>query len=166
MMLKSLQSAILILASASSLFLLSTAYAEQPPRPSATQRAIDGEESAKKWETDGAVRLAMENIRQAMASSQTAIKQNSLGALDYRKLADIVTTNLAVAGKDARLAREAQVALHVIVLNDLRRSSELMQTSHKIPMQRVGALGVLQSLRLYDEYFLPAGHMPGMAKAR
>lgn len=165
-MLKSLQSSLLILASAGSLLVVSTAHAEPPRQPSAAQRVDDVAQPVKKWETDGAVRRAMENIQQAMASSQTAIEQDRLGAPAYQQLAGVVNTNIAALTKDARLGREAQVALHVIVLNDLRRSSELMQTSHKRPMQRVGALGVLQSLRLYDEYFRHAEREAAIAKAR
>jgi hypothetical protein len=108
----------------------------------------------------------MDNIRRAMHAHQADIEQDRLGARDYQRLAEVVSANITELKKNTQLAREAAVALHIIVLNDLSRSSELMQASPKIPMQRVGALGALQSLRLYGEYFQPAEQAANLAKAR
>lgn len=161
---KFLQSALLILASASSPILATAAYADQP-RPAPAAVRADTTAAERKWETDPAVRTAMGEIRQTMLASQPDIEQDRLGTRDYQRLAERVNTSIAGLKKNARLPREAADALHTIVLMDLMRSSEMMQSSQKLAVQRVGALGVLQSLRLYGEHFAQTGQHPGLATA-
>lgn len=161
---KLLQSALLILASASSPILATAAYADQLRSAPAGTHA-DTTAAARKWETDPSVRTAMDTIRQAMLASQSDIEQDRLGTRDYQRLAERVNTSIGRMKKDTRLPREAADALHTIVLMDLMRSSEMMQSSQKLAVQRVGALGVLQSLRLYGEHFAQNAQQPGLAKA-
>lgn len=110
-----------------------------------------------KWETDGIVRQRMENIRQAVAAKQADIKQDRLDSRGYQQLAEDINTNVGHIIKDCKLTQAADAGLHAVVLSDLTRSSELMRTSPKRGAQRAGALGVLQSLRLYGEYFEHSG---------
>lgn len=117
-----------------------------------------------KWETDGIVRQRMENIRQIVASNQLRIQQDRLNSRDYRQIAEVISTNVGLIIKDCKLTQAADAALHTLVLSDLTRDSELMRTSPKLAAQRVGALGVLQSLRLYGEYFEHPGWMMALAQ--
>lgn len=162
MMQKLLQSALLILASTGSPFLAMTTYADQPRAAPAVTSGNAVATLARKWKTDPAVRIAMENIRQAMFASQLDIEQDRLGTRDYQRLAAMVNTSIAGMKKDVRLPREAADALHTIVLMDLMSNSEMMQWPQRLPVQRVGALGVLQSIRLYGEHFVEAeaAHSP------
>jgi hypothetical protein len=111
----------------------------------------------KKWETDETLRRGMENIRQAMIASQQDIEKERLGAQDYQRLAIAVNKNVADMLKNCKLSKGADSAFHLVVLNDLTQSAELMRTAQKIQLQRVGALGVLQSLHNYGEYFQHPG---------
>ncbi|HJV73102.1 MAG TPA: hypothetical protein VJ654_02680 [Noviherbaspirillum sp.] len=107
----------------------------------------------QKWETDEIVRKGMENIRQAIMTKQDGIQRNSLGAEGYQQLAEVINRNVDDIIKNCKLTQAVDAALHVVVLTDLTRSSELMRTSPKLAAQRAAAIGILQSLRLYGEYF-------------
>lgn len=112
-----------------------------PPRP------------IQKWETDEVLRKGMENIRQALMMKQDGIQRNNLGNQDYQQLAEVINRNVDDIIKNCRLTQAVDAALHVVVLTDMTRSSELMRTSPKLAAQRTAAMGIQQSLRLYGEYF-------------
>lgn len=111
----------------------------------------------QKWATDEVLRQGMDKIRQAMIANREAIEKDRLNAQDYRRLADTVDKEVANIVKNCRLSKEADAAFHSTVLADLIQSTEWMQTSTKVQAQRAGALGVLQSLRNYGEYFQHPG---------
>lgn len=111
----------------------------------------------KKWETDTPLRQSMENIRQLMTNSQADIEKEKLKPADYQQLADAVDKNISYIVKNCKLSKEADNAFHTIVLADLIQNTEMMRKAPKIQMRRVGALGVLQSLRHYGEYFQHPG---------
>lgn len=117
----------------------------------------------EKWATDAALRRGMDNIRVAMMASRQGIDQWRLGTQDYQRLAGVVDKNVADIVKNCKLTPEADTAFHHIVLVDLTSGAQLMRTSPKIEVKRVGALGVLQTLRSYGEYFQ---HPGWMAEAR
>lgn len=106
----------------------------------------------------------MENIRQAVAARQADIQQDRLGARDYQQLAEVISTNVGHIIKDCKLTQAADAGLHTVVLSDLTHSSELMRASTKRAGQRAAALGVLQSLRLYGEYFDHPGWVMAQAQ--
>lgn len=142
-----------------------TAHAGEPRHPRSNElQQVGVERAINKWETDGVVRQGMENIRQALAANQADIQQDRLDPRAYQQLAEVINSNVAYIIKECKLARAADAALHTVVLTDLTGSSELMRTSPKRAAQRVGALGVLQSLRLYGEYFEHPGWV--MVQAR
>jgi hypothetical protein len=87
-----------------------------------------------KWATDEAVRQGMENIHQAMTASQEGIAKERLRAQDYQRLAETIDKNVAI-------------------MMDLSQSTELMRSGSKVPLQRAGAFGVIQSLRNYGQHF-------------
>ncbi|MBY0576966.1 MAG: hypothetical protein K2P67_10300 [Gallionellaceae bacterium] len=135
------------------IFLSTLVYAEEPtPKPS-ERSAEHTLNYGNKWGTDEALRRSMNNIRQVMNTSQGGIKKESLSAQEYQRLAEAVDKNIADIIKNRKLTK----AFHVVVLADLTQSTELMRTSTKIQEQRVGALGVLQSLHNYGEYFQHPG---------
>lgn len=142
-----------------------TAYADEHHHEAPSERQqIPPAAPAKKWETDDVVRQRMETIRRAVASSESNIQQSRLTAQDYRQIADVISTNVGQIIKDCKLTQATDAALHTLVLTDLTHSSEIMRTSTRLSAQRAGALGVLQSLRLYGQYFEHPGWVMAPAK--
>jgi len=117
------------------------------------QDAVPVLKPSQKWASDEVLRQGMDNIRQAMLANREAIEKERLGVQDYQRLAAAVNKDVADIVKNCKLSKEADSAFHTIVLADLTQSTELMQVSPKVQVQRAGAFGVLQSLRLYGEYF-------------
>lgn len=146
------------------IFLATLVYAEEHTHKPSERGAQHTLNQGKKWGTDAALRQGMDNIRQVMTTNQESIEKERLGAQDYQRLAKLVDNNVADIVKNCKLTKEADAAFHTIVLADLTQSVELMRTAPKIQVQRVGALGVLQSLRNYGEYFQHPGWRLGVAK--
>ncbi|PPC93123.1 hypothetical protein [Methylotenera mobilis] len=107
----------------------------------------------EKWKTDEVVKLGMDNIRQAISVRQDDIIKGRLSAHDYHRIAIVIERNAAEIVRNCKLAKDADRAFHRVVLVDLLDGVTLMRTSKNIQAQRVGALGVLQSLRNYGKYF-------------
>ncbi len=107
--------------------------------------------------TDEAVRQGMENIRQAMMASQDGIRNEQLRAQDYQRLADTIDKNVAVMRQHMQLSKTTEKAFHLVVMMDLTQSTALMRTGLKVPLQRAGAFGVMQSLRHYGDNFQHSG---------
>src|SRR5574340_192425 len=134
-------------------------YADGNPYSSGAQSgsAAPALKQGEKWATDEVLRRGMDNIRQAMVANREAIEKDRLGTRDYQRLAEAIGKDTADIVKYCRLSKEADTAFHSIVLADLTHSTELMRSSPKVQVQRAGALGVLQSLRNYGEYFQHPG---------
>ena len=111
----------------------------------------------EKWKTDEVVKLGMDNIRQAISVRQDDIIKGRLSAHDYHRIAIVIERNAAEIVRNCKLAKDADSAFHRVVLVDLLDGVTLMRTSKNIQAQRVGALGVLQSLRNYGKYFQHEG---------
>jgi len=107
----------------------------------------------EKWKTDEVVKLGMDNIRQAISVRQDDIIKGRLSTHDYHRIAIVIERNAAEIVRNCKLAKDADRAFHRVVLVDLLDGVTLMRTSKNIQAQRVGALGVLQSLRNYGKYF-------------
>lgn len=107
----------------------------------------------EKWKTDEVVKLGMDNIRQAISARQDDITKGRLSANDYHRIAIVIERNAAEIVRNCKLAKDADSAFHRVVLVDLLDGVTLMRTSKNIQAQRVGALGVLQSLHNYGKYF-------------
>lgn len=161
----SIRSVILAMTLVSTPWIGTTAHADDHRHQRSSERKqVAAERPAIKWETDDIVRQRMDNIRQAVAAKQADIQQDRLDSRDYQQLAEVINTNVGHIIKDCKLTQAADAGLNTVVLTDLTRSSELMRTSPKRAAQRAGALGVLQSLRLYGEYFEHPGWV--MVQAR
>ena len=128
-------------------------YAYKPSGKAAEHILKKGQQ----WQTDEVLRLSMDNIRQAMATSQDDIVKERLGAQDYQRLAKLIDKNLNHIANNSKLNQDANKAFHVIVTADLMSSSEIMRASPNLQAQRVGALGALQTLRNYGKYFQHPG---------
>jgi hypothetical protein len=120
---------------------------------SASQGAGPASKQGQKWEADEALRQGMDDILRSMAASRADIEKECLNAHDYQRLADMVDRNATAIVKNCKLSKDADKAFHTIVLNDLTGGAQLMRSSPRLQAKRVGALGVLQSLRNYGEYF-------------
>lgn len=154
-MLKALRSTGLPVIATAMLFLSGVTYADQRAPVQRTPETSTAQ--ATRWEVDAVLQHDMDAIRQAMTARQTDIRDNRLSTRDYQQLAAVIDKNLADIEKNSKLSKEANAAFHKIVLPDLMQTTELMRSSPKPAMQRVGALGVLQSLRTYGEFFIHPG---------
>ncbi len=118
----------------------------------------------QKWATDDTLRRGMESIRQTMGPRQDAIAKGRLGSKDYQQLGAAVHKSIVEVVSQCKLPKDADSALHSIVLGDLVQGADLMQKSPKVDAQRAAAMGVLQALRNYGEYFQHPGWSLGPAK--
>lgn len=160
-----IRSVFLVLILSSTAWIGATAHAgDHHGQRSNERQSVPAPRPAMKWETDDIVRQRMENVRQAVAAKDAEIQQDRLDSSGYQQLAEVINTNVDHILKDCKLTQAADAALNTVVLMDLTRSSELMRTSPKRPAQRAGALGVLQSLRLYGEYFEHPGWVTAQAQ--
>lgn len=148
------------------IFLASQVYAEEHSHEPGEHNGGYTLNQGKKWETDEILRQGMNNIRQVVITNQDAIEKDSLGSQDYQQLAETVDKTVAGIVKNCKLTKEADAAFHVNVLADLARSTELMHMTPKTQVQRAGALGVLQSLRNYGDYFKHPGWRLNDVKSR
>ena len=135
------------------IFFAAMASAQEYTRKTGEPSTAPSLNHGKKWETDAVLRTGMEKIRQLMTTSRESIEKGAFGAHDYQRLAEVVNRDVVNILKDCKLTKDTNAALHAVVLADLTHSTELMRTSPKVQVQRAGALGVLQSLRNYGEYF-------------
>ncbi|MGE5452384.1 MAG: hypothetical protein ACM3VZ_11155 [Acidobacteriota bacterium] len=113
--------------------------------------------AGKKFETDEVLKTGMEGIRQAMLARRAEIDEDKLSGEDYRHLADVLDQNTTRIVQNCKLSKDTDRAFHAIVLADLMRDTALMRTSPKKQIQRISALGVLQTLRHYGENFQHPG---------
>jgi hypothetical protein len=158
MMLKFLRSTGVALCSSIGLIsassLVSAATPVQKPAASATEVPVN---AIKKWDTDEAVRQGMNNIRQAIMANQDGIRNEQLRAQDYQRLADTIDKNVAAMRQNMQISKTTEKAFHLVVMMDLTQSTELMRSGLKMPLQRAGAFGVMQSLRNYGDNFQHPG---------
>ncbi|OGV76731.1 MAG: hypothetical protein A3I83_07405 [Methylotenera sp. RIFCSPLOWO2_02_FULL_45_14] len=133
------------------------------PSGQATEHTL---KPGEKWETDEVVRLGMDNIRQAVSASQDDIIKGRLSTQDYQRIANVIDKNVAEIVKKCRLSQNADKAFHAVVLVDLMGGVEFMRTSQNVQAQRVGALGVLQTLHNYGKYFQHTGWSLDVIKSR
>ncbi len=132
-------------------------YADEHAHKQDAKSAIPALKPGQKWASDEVLRQGMDNIRQTMLANREAIEKERLGTQDYQRLAAAVSKETANIVKNCRLSKDADAAFHTIVLADLIQSTEMMQTSAKVKVQRAGAFAVLQSLRHYGNYFQHPG---------
>lgn len=140
-------------------------YADELTHKAGAHSAAPALKPGQKWATDEVLRRGMNTIRQAMLANREAIETERLGVQDYQRLAATVSKETTHIVKNCKLSKESDAAFHSIVLADLLHSTELMRISPKVQVQRAGALGVLQSLRNYGEYFQHPGWTIDPAKA-
>lgn len=136
--------------------LSSSVYAEGHQHAHAegtAQRAQAG----KKWETDEVLKSGMDGIRQAMVARRADIDADKLTSQDYQKLGEVLDQHTTRIVQNCKLNKDTDRAFHSVVLADLMRDTALMRTSPKIQIQRLSALGVMQTLRHYGESFQHPG---------
>ncbi len=81
--------------------------------------------AGKKWETDGALRQAMGNIRQAMAASLHDIHENRLSKKGYAALAKKVESEVGNIVANCKLEPKADAQLHLIVAELLEGADQM-----------------------------------------
>ena len=116
-------------------------------------------DAGKKWETDGALRQAMGNIRQSMAASLHEIHENKLSKKGYGALAQKVKKEVGEIVANCKLAPKADAQLHLIVA-ELLAGAEQMAGKATSAKRQNGAVQVIGALEKYATYFDDAGFKP------
>jgi hypothetical protein len=106
----------------------------------------------KKWETDAALRQAMDSLRQAVAASLPEIHENRLPAAGYSALARKVDSEVGNIVSNCKLEPKADAQLHLIVA-DLLAGAEQMAGKVKKAKRQDGAVKVVGALEKYASYF-------------
>jgi hypothetical protein len=107
----------------------------------------------EKWQTDAPLRLGMDNIHTLMTAKQNNVLKESLKSSEYFMLSQAVDKNIAYITKNCKLTIDSDRAFHTVVLADMIEGVALMRSSGDVQVQRLGALGILQTLRNYGKYF-------------
>jgi hypothetical protein len=115
--------------------------------------------AGKKWETDAALRKAMGEIRQSMASALHAIHENKLSPKAYGGLAKKVEGAVGDMVANCKLGTQADEQLH-IVIGDLLAGAEQMAGKAKQVKRMDGAVKVIGALDNYGKYFDDPGFQP------
>ena len=115
--------------------------------------------AGQKWETDAALRSAMADIRQSMASSLPAIHENRMSTKAYDSLAKKVQGSVGAIVANCKLPPAADAQLHLVIA-DLLAGADQMAGKVK-PAQRMnGAVKVVEALGHYGQYFDDPGFRP------
>lgn len=132
-------------------------HAAEPTQKSTEPSAVSTLSQGKKLEVDAATRQGMDNIREVMAAHQERIAKEQLNVQDYQQLADVIDKNVAAIMANRTLSKDVRKEFNLIVMLDLKQNVALMRSGLEVPLQRVGALGMLQILRNYGDYFQHSG---------
>jgi len=143
-----------------------TAYADEYAYKPSGKTVVQPLKHGEKWQTDEILRKGMDNIRIVMTASQDDVLKERLSAADYLRLSKEIDKNIAYITKNCKLTVDADRAFHIVVLTDMAEGAGLMRSSKEIQVQRLGALGVLQTLRNYGRYFAHPNWNLGDAKTR
>uniref|UniRef100_Q47H90 DnrO protein n=1 Tax=Dechloromonas aromatica (strain RCB) TaxID=159087 RepID=Q47H90_DECAR len=111
--------------------------------------------SGKKWATDEHLRLAMNDINQAMSNALPAIHTNQFGHGDYQTLAATVSAKVGYAVEHCKLDPKADAMLHLIIA-ELMAGAEIME-GKSVQARHDGAVRVLEALKSYGKYFQHPG---------
>ncbi len=120
-------------------------------------------DAGKKWETDGALRQAMGNIRQSMAASLHEIHKNKLSKKGYAALAHKIESEVGEIVANCKLAPKADAQLHLIVAELLEGAEQMAgkaQSVKKKNGRQNGAVQVIGALEKYATYFDDVGFKP------
>ena len=97
-----------------------------------------GPTSAKKWETDAALKSGMDQIRQTMVARRADMDADRLNSRDYQDMGASVGATRPPS-YNCKLSPKVDQAFHTVVLADLTRDASLMRTSPKQAVQRLSA---------------------------
>lgn len=131
------------------------AQADTPAAKPASQQ-----ESVRQWHPDAGIKTGMEAIRQQILGVRAEIAESRLDAEGYRRLAASLEQIANALPKEQSAADKTRKVFHTVVMVDLRWGIEMMKTSPKADVQRLGALSVLQALRNYGQFFIHPGWEP------
>lgn len=111
--------------------------------------------AGKKWATDEHLRLAMNDINQAMSNALPAIHKNQFSNQDYQDLAATVSAKVGYAVAHCKLEPKADAMLHLVIA-DLMAGAEIME-GKSVQARHDGAVRVLEALKSYGKYFQHPG---------
>lgn len=111
--------------------------------------------AGKKWTTDEHLRLAMNDINQAMSNALPAIHKNQFGDGDYQTLAATVSAKVGYVVEHCKLDPKADAMLHLVIA-DLMAGAEIME-GKSVQARHDGAVKVLEALKSYGKYFQHPG---------
>jgi hypothetical protein len=102
----------------------------------------------------------MDAIRHAVLTVHADITESRFDSAGYQRLATSLDQTINTMLKDQSVSDKAGKAFHTIVMGDLRWGIDMMRTSPKTEVQRLGALSVFQALRNYGQFFAHPGWNP------
>jgi hypothetical protein len=152
--------------------LISSTYAATPdasdPSPGGEIRApmqrqtgnLSSTTAAKQTAPSQGLKTGMDAIRHAVLALHLDITDSRLDSAGYQRLATSLDQTINTMLKDQAASEKAGKAFHTIVMGDLRWGIDMMRTSPKTDVQRLGALSVFQALRNYGQYFAHPGWDP------
>jgi hypothetical protein len=103
----------------------------------------------QRWETDEALRLGMQRIRDALARQDPSANQPALPPDQTKALADTVRENVTYLIRNCRLELKADANLHVII-NELMAGAALLATDGQ---SAEGLAKLRHALSEYPRYF-------------
>ncbi len=112
--------------------------------------------AGKQWETDAALRKAMGEIRQSMASSLHAIHENKLSPKAYGALAKKVERSVGDIVANCKLPPAADAQLHIVIAELLAGAEQMAGKAKRMD----GAVKVIGALDNYGKYFDDPGFQP------
>jgi hypothetical protein len=137
------------------LLLSPLALADSPPA-----KPVSQQESANQRIPDAGLKTGMDAIRHAVLTVHADITESRFDSAGYQRLATSLDQTINTMLKDQSVSDKAGKAFHTIVMGDLRWGIDMMRTSPKTEVQRLGALSVFQALRNYGQFFAHPGWNP------
>jgi hypothetical protein len=115
--------------------------------------------AGKRWPTDGYLRKAMVEIREAMFAQADAFFLGTISDASYDALARRINAQAADIIENCQLPAEADAQLHLI-LTQIAQGSAAMQGRDPNLHRRGGAERIVAALDAYSRYFNHPGWKP------
>ncbi len=116
-------------------------------------------DNGKKWRTDEALRRGMDEIRKAIAESQTLIHENAFTPSQYDALAAGIQTQIDYVVGNCKLPEDADEQLHLMLEQLIDGVAEMKATTGGDKRAK-GAERIARALVQYGEYFDHSGWPP------
>ena len=103
----------------------------------------------KKWQTDAPLRQGMQRIRDAALQAVPAFHQDRFSQTDAAKLAAHIRAQVDYLVEHCKLEPRADASLHALI-GELLLGADTLERE---PLSMQGLPGIIQTLRVYPDYF-------------